>query len=160
MALQTSIAGGKELMQIQMQPFTYTDQQAPVGYTCSTCEKKGVKLWREYQTFLEHQSLSCADCALQRAARNNKDGRGARYEGPVSADGHVTVFFSTCGGGDGDAVGRPTDQIGWLVPAVPMENGKTFWSYCAVPDDGVEWWQRLPSSSPPLPSASAVPVAG
>ncbi len=36
------------------------------------------------------------------------------------------------------------DQIGWMVPAVPTEDGETFWGYSAVPDPGVQWWKRLP----------------
>jgi len=36
-----------------------------------------------------------------------------------------------------------TDQIGWLVPAVPAE-GRTFWGYSSVPQDRVDWWKKLP----------------
>lgn len=36
-----------------------------------------------------------------------------------------------------------SDQIGWLVPAVPAGGG-TFWGYTSVPDDGVKWWNDLP----------------
>ena len=38
--------------------------------------------------------------------------------------------------------GRHT--IGWLVAAVPTEDGKTFWGYTSVPQTGVEWWDALP----------------
>jgi hypothetical protein len=38
---------------------------------------------------------------------------------------------------------RHGDQIGWLVPAVP--SGDTYWGYSSVPQDGVEWWQNLPT---------------
>ena len=34
--------------------------------------------------------------------------------------------------------------IGWLVAAVPTEDGKTYWGYTSVPKDGVDWWNRLP----------------
>ena len=43
--------------------------------------------------------------------------------------------------GDGFA----TDQIGWLVPAVPSEEGDTFWGYMSVPQAGCDWWDRLPT---------------
>lgn len=36
------------------------------------------------------------------------------------------------------------DQIGWMVPAVPTEDGTTFWGYTSVPKDRVEWWKALP----------------
>jgi hypothetical protein len=36
------------------------------------------------------------------------------------------------------------DQIGWLVAAVPTEDGSTFWGYTSVPDAGCVWWRGLP----------------
>jgi hypothetical protein len=36
-------------------------------------------------------------------------------------------------------------SIGWLVAAVPTEEGDTFWGYTSVPPAGVIWWNRLPS---------------
>lgn len=35
-------------------------------------------------------------------------------------------------------------SIGWLVAAVPTEDGQTYWGYTSVPDDGVKWWDNLP----------------
>ena len=35
------------------------------------------------------------------------------------------------------------DVIGWLVPAVPTEDGQTFWGYSSVPEGGVECWWRI-----------------
>lgn len=35
-------------------------------------------------------------------------------------------------------------SIGWLVAAVPTEDGTTYWGYTSVPQEGVEWWDRLP----------------
>ena len=40
-----------------------------------------------------------------------------------------------------------TNQIGWRVPAVPTEDGSTFWGYTSVPEAGCVWWQRLPTRS-------------
>lgn len=38
-----------------------------------------------------------------------------------------------------------TDQIRWLVPAVPVENEpESFWGYTSVPQEGVVWWVNLP----------------
>lgn len=44
------------------------------------------------------------------------------------------------------------DQFAGLVPAVPTENGTTFWGYTSVPSAGVAWWWRLP----PHPEKRAV----
>ena len=34
-------------------------------------------------------------------------------------------------------------SIGWLVAAVPTEDGETYWGYTSVPQDGVDWWNNL-----------------
>lgn len=82
-------------------------------YVCSKCGAKGVKLWRQYQTFLEHIDLLCFACSLVDQAKH--------------------LDFPMRG-----------DQVGWLVPAVPTDDG-TFWGYTSVPQDRVEWWKALPA---------------
>lgn len=81
-------------------------------------------MWREYNTFLDYQFLICAPCA---GVSVDSDGRHAGL------------------------LGMMTDQIdvpkhGSMVPAVPTEDGSTFWGYTSVPDGGVKWWRSLPSS--------------
>jgi hypothetical protein len=98
-------------------PFKYADGVAPAGYGCGGCDAHGVKLWRDYQTFLDHQTLLCATCAEDEQEKP----RG---------------FALAVGNGD---------QIGWRVPAVPTEDGETFWGYSSVPADGVRWWKVLRS---------------
>lgn len=39
-----------------------------------------------------------------------------------------------------------SDQIRGRVPAVPTEDGASWWGYTSVPQAGVEWWHRLPSA--------------
>lgn len=124
---------------ISIQPFKYSTISAPEGYKCSECGASGVKLWREYNMFLDNQSLNCADCALERAQKNAS---GCKYIGPVNAVGKLRVEYTTHGHS------HETDQIGWLVPAVPTEDGETFWGYTSVPSDGVLWWKLLPSMKP------------
>lgn len=135
-------------------PVDYSSTTPPDGYRCTTCGRSGCKLWREYNTFLDHQTFECCDCAgksqkkdvsgiddrgrieslyeltpRQRRARARRDTRGRRGARPVPA---------------AEAHGR-TDTIGWRVPAVPTEDGSTFWGYTSVPQPGVEWWHRLPT---------------
>jgi len=98
-----------EDMSIQTAPFRYADFKAPEGYKCK-CGKTGVKLWREYNTFLDQQTLYCVECAC------------ADQKKPMPETG---------------------DQIGWLVPAVPTEDGDTYWGYTSVPIMGCIWWDRL-----------------
>jgi hypothetical protein len=109
------------------QPVEYSTKITPSSYVCGTCGAKGCKLWREYQTFLENQRLHCCDCA---AEDQGKDISSMTEDGRRSAD-------------IGDH-GRKTDQIGWLIPAVPTEANDTFWGYSAVPEPGVQWWRNLP----------------
>jgi hypothetical protein len=59
-----------------------------------------------------------------------------KKEGPVDENGKV--FWR-------EGHGR-TDQIGWLVPAVPAPPpGDGFWGYTSVPDEGCRWWRALPN---------------
>jgi hypothetical protein len=105
-------------------PFRYEAGTAPDGYQCEVCWVQGVKLWREYQTFANHTRLYCAACALQNQSK----------PGPVDSTGRRQ-----------DEDGIKTDQIGWLVPAVPTEDGDSFWGYLSVPAAGCKWWRDLPS---------------
>lgn len=93
--------------------FRYADGSTPEGYLCADCGTESVRLYREYQTFLESQRLRCRCCAM----KNQKK----------------------------DAPDLPSEHtIGWLVAAVPTEDGSTYWGFSSVPDAGVEWWNKLP----------------
>lgn len=109
-------------------PVDYGKPGAPPGYHCGKCGARGVKLWRDYQTFLDHQSLLCAACACAEQGKTEVVPReGGRFPGMVSC-----------------RPGPDSDAIGWRVPAVPTEDGATFWGYSSVPDDGCRWWYGLP----------------
>lgn len=92
------------------------------AYECVRCKASGVKLWRQYQTMLDHIELLCCDCA-------------AKDQGKQLVDLQPSGFWGE----------MQTDQIGWLVPAVPTEDGETFWGYTSVPEDRVLWWRELPN---------------
>jgi len=111
-----------------MNQFSYSDNLVPIAYHCSSCGNAGVKLWRQYNVFACFVELLCVDCA-------RKD-QGVDYE--VDARGYHD-------GGDGLG---PCDQIEWLVPAVPTEDGYTYWGYTSVPWAGCQWWDGLPLIRP------------
>ena len=100
---------------------------APRGYKCGECGMKGVKLWREYQTFMDHQSLYCASCSVEKNGKGGEVDDNGKWSSPS------------------DRLGIQTDTVGWRVPAVPTEDGRTFWGYTSVPEPGVSWWKRLPT---------------
>ena len=102
-----------------------------IKYECCDCGGKGCKLWRDYQCFLENLELRCAECA---GKNQNKDVADMNPEGKRP--------YQMVEGG----IVQWTDQIGWLVPAVPTEDGETFWGYTSVPQEGVDWWKNLPNS--------------
>jgi hypothetical protein len=106
-------------------PFAYATAAAPDGYKCSDCGAAGVKLWREYQTLADCVTLRCAACACRKENR----------EDDVDAQGKIKSEHGS----------HRIDQIGWLVPAVPTEDGQTFWGYSSVPQPGVVWWKSLPT---------------
>jgi hypothetical protein len=107
-----------------MKPVKYSSKKAPEDYCCSNCGASGVKLWRQYQTFLDHIKLFCAACACESQGKENL----------VDSDGMRPSDLGN---------GMKTDQIGWLVPAVPTEDGENYWGYTSVPKAGVKWWKSL-----------------
>jgi len=112
-----------------MDEFKYSGGLPPKQYKCSECGNAGVKLWRQYNTLACFVRLLCADCA--------KADQGVDYE--IAEDGMH----------EGDDLMGPTDTIEWLVPAVPTEDGYTYWGYTSVPQAGCDWWdKRLPLARP------------
>jgi hypothetical protein len=109
----------------------------PPEYRCDDCGASNVKLWREYQTFLSQQRLRCCDCAAKDQGRDVSD---------IDSNGRRTTPEYEWG------KDQRSDQIGWLIPAVPSESGDTFWGYTSVPGPGVEWWRRIPTRATPSPS--------
>lgn len=105
----------------------YSKNTTPKGYICSKCGTTNVKLWRQYQTFLNHIELMCVKCAGE---SEEKDVSSIDDDGKINSE-----------------IGGKTDQIGWLIPAVPTEDGQSFWGYSSVPQDGVNWWKNLKSLS-------------
>jgi hypothetical protein len=95
------------------------DYNSPEHYRCGECGVTGVRLWREYNTFLNYQHLYCRVCAVKDQKKTPTDLE--RYD------------RDRC------------DQIGWLVPAVPTRDGETFWGYSSVPQGLCNWWFSLPT---------------
>lgn len=110
-----------------------TKKTKAIVYECGGCGASGVKLWREYNTFLNHQTLECCDCA---AKSQKKD------ISRIRADGCVPWSFGKYA--DGTEAVEWCDSIGWRIPAVPTEDRATFWGYTSVPNEGVAWWKALP----------------
>lgn len=103
-----------------MDRFTYEDGPPPADYRCR-CGAQGCKLWRPAQNATP---LLCVVCAL----------KDEKKSGPVDAEGFRQEDR------------QPTDTIGWMLPAVPTEDGGGFWGYSSVPQPGVDWWRRLPTT--------------
>ena len=102
-----------------MSPFKYAPE-VPKEYLCSKCGAHPVKLWREYNRIASVTDLYCLECACKDQKKE--------------VDAVVNEFGKFKDG----------DQIAWLVPAVPTEDGSTYWGYTSVPDPGVYWWKSLP----------------
>ena len=107
-----------------MKKVDYSKNITPESYVCSQCRATGIKLWRQSSTFLEHIELMCAECVCE----------------------HLNVDISSM-----DDSGRVetehgrTDQVGYMIPAVPTKDD-SFWGYTSVPEDGVNWWHNLPNN--------------
>lgn len=111
-------------------PVDYSKIETPAGYRCVKCGATGCKLWRLYNTFLSHQELTCAVCAAEAEKKDistlDENGRRVTKESKIDPDFR-------------------TDKIGNRIPAVPTEEGDTYWGYTSVPEPGCVWWRRLPS---------------
>lgn len=47
-----------------------TTKRDVIVYARDDCGARGVKLWRDYSTFLNHQELRCKACALKSQAKH------------------------------------------------------------------------------------------
>lgn len=110
------------------EPLCYTNP-APHWYRCSDCGVTGCKLWRPANM----DYLRCCDCAAN--AQSAPDGKLIASVKQIDSRGRIK-----CAG-----MAARTDNIGWLVPAVPCEDGESYWGYTSVPQAGVEWWRALPT---------------
>lgn len=123
-----------------MGPVDYDSATPPLPYHCGQCGVHGVKLWRDYNMFLDHQSLLCAKCAC---FEQGNDERTFSVDSGENGRAIVSVTYAV----DRHGLNGPSgDQIGWRVPAVPTQDGSTFWGYSSVTLEGVTWWKRLPLS--------------
>jgi len=137
----------------------YSKVETSLGYKCSKCGATGVKLWRYYQTFLDHQTLLCLNCACteQDKIRTPTEDGVSFYTDKIHHWYRTATMRPDCWSGYNPKEGPPsdvietrtererTDQIGWRVPAVPTEDGGTFWGYTSVPQAGCDWWASLPT---------------
>ncbi len=111
-----------------MKDVVYASKEMPADYKCSACGAVGCKLWRQYQTACP--DLLCLDCSI-------KDQRKTLVS--ATPFGRITIKSDSK-----HEDTSTTDQIGWLVPAIPDEEGDGFWGYSSVPNEGCAWWYRLP----------------
>lgn len=84
-------------------------------------------MWRESNVSADAVHLLCVDCAGKDQNRSIRS---------ITKDGYRLIE------------GVYTDQIGWLIPAVPTPEGDTYWGYTSVPEEGVNWWKLLPLRKP------------
>lgn len=73
------------------------------------------------------------------------------------ASSRVTLKCAACSGVTADL--DDNDQVGWGVPAVPYEDGASWWGYTSIPCAGAEWWHRLPCVVRVLPKRQAMTAA-
>jgi hypothetical protein len=125
-------------------PFSYRPV-TPAGYVCTGCGASGCKLWRQYQTFAEHIQLLCAKCSGADISTLDANGtvESTIFKRGEKVSQHGTGKVGVLG--DPDFPVPRTDQLGGLMPAVPTENGDTYWGYTSTPDEGCRWWKSLDS---------------
>ena len=105
-------------------PVDYASKKTPFGYRCGSCHGSRCKLWRDVRMLATDVELKCGRCVCWGVYG---------YEKFINDDGKIR-----------DKEHGLTDQIGGWLPAVPTEDGNTFWGYTSVPKAAVAWWRRLP----------------
>lgn len=68
-------------------PVDYSSTVPPATYVCGGCGAAGVKLWREYNTVLDVQSMLCCDCTM--VGGEAGDQIGWRFPAVPSSDGET-----------------------------------------------------------------------
>lgn len=102
-----------------------------VDYKCEVCSITGVKLWRMYQS--SGVFLRCCDCVKDEDHPVDK----------ITPDG--TLLAKKYSEGEPD---RYTDQIGWYIPACPVDGEDTYWGYSSTPASSYTWWLHQPVRPP------------
>lgn len=74
-----------------------------------------------------------------------------------SHSSRVDLRCAACAGATDDLA--DSDQIGGHVPAVPDEDGESWWGYASVPQAGCEWWARLPCAVVVRPGRTSMTAA-
>lgn len=99
-----------------------------------------------YDTNTAPSDYRCSVCSLH----------GVKLWRPY-ASSRVTLKCAACSGVTADL--DDSDQVGWSVPAVPYEDGASWWGYTSIPRAGAEWWHRLPCVVRVLPKRQAMTAA-
>ncbi len=118
---------------------TATSLPPPPDYKCSKCAVHGVKMWRQPNTYADEVHLLCASCALVAEGK----------QGPLPDASGRSVMCQFKDAETGKDEVYKTDQIGWLVPAVPSITNNSghiysYWGYTSVPQEECMWWAALP----------------
>lgn len=103
--------------------FRYDDDaSAPKGYKCSVCGKTGEKLWRQTGVLASQVDLLCLTCA-EEDQKNSEDANDRGWRAFSSGRG---------------------DEIGDLVPAIPVPGESTYWGRSSTPSRALAWWWARP----------------
>jgi hypothetical protein len=102
-----------------MENLRYSNPVPPTKYKCKKCGVTGVKLWRD----VFGTDLLCAKCATEIKGIPVTD---------IDENGERKLEH-----------GQKTCQIGWYVPAVPLEDTPLDLYWADIPKAGYAWWRAL-----------------
>ena len=118
---------GSNSVRLLVKKFDYSLAVIPTDYKCGHCGVVSCKLCREFNSPSSFIVLRCTSCAEVNQRRMHEAG-------------WQSLFSQQC-----------DDQIGVFIPAVPKEDGLSYWSYIKIPQAGLDWWNKLPI----LPNSSS-----
>lgn len=106
------------------------DENGKVIYSCDNCGSSGLKLWRDYNAFLSHQTLTCVPC-LMKSFDPSKDRSELDEYRVLDDSGNFTFSGGT--------------EINGKIPAVLTEDGTTFYGFTSGSDTAYRTWYSLPT---------------
>lgn len=106
------------------------DENGKVIYSCDDCGSSGLKLWRDYNAFLNHQTLTCVPC-LMKSFDPSKDRSELDEYRVLDDSGNFTFSGGT--------------EINGKIPAMLTEEGDTFYGFTSVSDASYRSWCALPT---------------
>lgn len=108
----------------------YSSQTVPAFYICWRCQGTNCKLWHPVDSNHFRGDFVCSGCLGLATHRTSGPPKSVVRE--IRPDGISRL--------------ATLDQVGCLIPVVPLLGSIGIWVYDHIPTEAAAWWHRLPDS--------------